>query len=98
MRPSDSTVFQLAEGFSRTDPLKTDVFREQVRYSATWRGPLERARAEVATGAAVRHHMIGRWLPRRTLAPDHSVCASPPARVGRRHRPPVSLPAAMNGV
>jgi len=42
----DSPVFQLIEGFPLIDRLKTDVFRDQVRYSATWKERLARARVE----------------------------------------------------
>jgi hypothetical protein len=42
----DSPVFQLIEGFPQVDRLKTDVFRDQVRYSTTWKERLERARGE----------------------------------------------------
>ncbi|UOY00191.1 TRAFs-binding domain-containing protein [Blastococcus sp. PRF04-17] len=40
----DSPVFQLVEGFPQIDRLKTDVFRDQVRYSAAWKERLEGAR------------------------------------------------------
>jgi hypothetical protein len=40
----DSPVFQLIEGFPQIDRLKTDVFRDQVHYSATWKERLARAR------------------------------------------------------
>jgi len=33
----DSPVFQLIEGFPEIDRLKTDVFRDRVRYSARWK-------------------------------------------------------------
>jgi tetratricopeptide (TPR) repeat protein len=42
----DSPVFQLVQGFPEIDRLKTDVFREQVRYSVTWKERLSRARQE----------------------------------------------------
>lgn len=42
----DSPVFQLVEGFPQIDRLKTDVFRDRVRYSARWKERLERARNE----------------------------------------------------
>jgi tetratricopeptide (TPR) repeat protein len=42
----DSPVFQLIEGFPEIDRLKTDVFRDQVRYSATWKERLARARKD----------------------------------------------------
>src|SRR5215470_16725039 len=42
----DSPVFQLIEGFPEIDRLKTDVFRDQVRYSAMWKDRLARARSE----------------------------------------------------
>ena len=42
----DSPVFQLIEDFPQIDRLKTDVFRDQVRYSAAWKERLERARRE----------------------------------------------------
>lgn len=41
----DSPVFQLVEGFPDISRLKTDVFREQVQYSATWKERLAQARA-----------------------------------------------------
>jgi tetratricopeptide (TPR) repeat protein len=40
----DSPVFQLIEGFPQIDRLKTDVFRDQVQYSAAWKERLARAR------------------------------------------------------
>jgi len=42
----DSPVFQLIEGFPEIDRLKTDVFRDQVRYSAMWKDRLAQARSE----------------------------------------------------
>jgi tetratricopeptide (TPR) repeat protein len=36
----DSPVFQLVEGFPDIDRLKTDVFRDQVRYSEQWKARL----------------------------------------------------------
>jgi len=42
----DSPVFQLVEGFPQIDRLKTDVFRDSVRYSTAWKERLEHARAE----------------------------------------------------
>jgi hypothetical protein len=42
----DSPVFQLVEGFPDISRLKTDVFRDQVRYSAAWKERLARAREE----------------------------------------------------
>jgi tetratricopeptide (TPR) repeat protein len=42
----DSPVFQLVEDFPQLDRLKTDVFRDQVRYSVLWKERLERARKE----------------------------------------------------
>jgi hypothetical protein len=42
----DSPVFRLVEGFPDIDRLKTDVFRDQVRYSAAWKERLARARDE----------------------------------------------------
>lgn len=42
----DSPVFQLIEGFPQIDRLKTDVFRDQVRYSQQWKERLARGRAE----------------------------------------------------
>ncbi|HET9258192.1 MAG TPA: TRAFs-binding domain-containing protein [Pseudonocardiaceae bacterium] len=41
----DSPVFQLIEGFPQIDRLKTDVFRDQVQYSAVWKERLAQARA-----------------------------------------------------
>jgi tetratricopeptide (TPR) repeat protein len=40
----DSPVFQLIEGFPQIDRLKTDVFRDQVQYSAAWKERLAQAR------------------------------------------------------
>jgi tetratricopeptide (TPR) repeat protein len=42
----DSPIFQLLEGFPEIDRLKTDVFRDQVRYSEKWKERLARARSE----------------------------------------------------
>jgi tetratricopeptide (TPR) repeat protein len=42
----DSPVFQLIKGFPKIDRLKTDVFRDQVRYSEHWKQRLAQARAE----------------------------------------------------
>lgn len=42
----DSPVFQLVEGFPDIDRLKTDVFRDQARYSQQWKERLARARGE----------------------------------------------------
>ncbi|MDP9072236.1 MAG: DUF4071 domain-containing protein [Actinomycetota bacterium] len=42
----DSPIFQLVEGFPEIERLKTDVFRDQVRYSARWKQRLAQARAE----------------------------------------------------
>lgn len=42
----DSPVFQLVEGFPDISRLKTDVFRDQVRYSAAWKERLAQAREE----------------------------------------------------
>ena len=41
----DSPIFQLVEGFPQIDRLKTDVFRDQVQYSAAWKERLAQARA-----------------------------------------------------
>lgn len=41
---TDSPVFQLVEGFPQIDRLKTDVFRDQVRYSTRWKARLAKAR------------------------------------------------------
>ena len=43
---TDSPVFQLIEGFPKIDRLKTDVFRDQVRYSEQWKQRLAQARTE----------------------------------------------------
>ena len=48
----DSPVFQLVEGFPDIERLKTDVFRDQARYSEPWKDRLARARG--AGIAAVR--------------------------------------------
>ena len=42
----NSAVFQLIDGFPDIDRLKTDVFRDQVRYSARWKERLAQARGE----------------------------------------------------
>jgi tetratricopeptide (TPR) repeat protein len=42
----DSPIFQLVDGFPDIDRLKTDVFRDQARYSERWKERLARARAE----------------------------------------------------
>jgi len=42
----DSPVFQLIEGFPDITRLKTDVFRDRVRYSAIWKERLAQAREE----------------------------------------------------
>jgi tetratricopeptide (TPR) repeat protein len=42
----DSPVFQLVEGFPQIDRLRTDVFRDQVWYSARWKERLAKARKE----------------------------------------------------
>jgi hypothetical protein len=42
----DSPIFQLIEGFPQIDRLKTDVFRDQVSYSAWWKERLSKARKE----------------------------------------------------
>lgn len=42
----DSPIFQLIEGFPQIDRLKTDVFRDQVRYSTQWKERLAKARQE----------------------------------------------------
>jgi tetratricopeptide (TPR) repeat protein len=42
----DSPVFQLVDGFPDISRLKTDVFRDQVRYSAAWKERLAQAREE----------------------------------------------------
>jgi tetratricopeptide (TPR) repeat protein len=43
---TDSPVFQLIEGFPGIDRLKTDVFRDQVRYSEQWKQRLAKARTK----------------------------------------------------
>ena len=42
----DSPVFQLIEGFPDVERLKTDVFRDQARYSQQWKERLARSRSE----------------------------------------------------
>ena len=42
----DSPIFQLVEGFPDIERLKTDVFRDQVRYSEQWKQRLAHARDE----------------------------------------------------
>lgn len=41
----DSPIFQLIEDFPQIDRLKTDVFRDHVQYSATWKERLAQTRA-----------------------------------------------------
>jgi hypothetical protein len=42
----DSPIFQLVDGFPDIERLKTDVFRDQVRYSERWKQRLAQARRE----------------------------------------------------
>lgn len=42
----DSPVFQLVDGFPDVDHTKTDVFRQQVQYSARWKERLAEARTQ----------------------------------------------------
>jgi len=44
--PTDSPVFQMVEGFPDIQRLKTDVFRERVRYSEALKGELALARKQ----------------------------------------------------
>lgn len=44
-RSADSPVFRLLEGFPEISRLKTDVFRDRVRYSPGWKERLAQARA-----------------------------------------------------
>jgi hypothetical protein len=59
----DSPVFQLVEGFPEIDRLKTDVFRDRIRYAERWRQRLAGARELGDDGgfAAVRavEHELG---------------------------------------
>jgi tetratricopeptide (TPR) repeat protein len=55
----DSPVFQLIEGFPQIDRLKTDVFRDQVRYSATWKERLARARDQGLEAVQQAEHQLG---------------------------------------
>ncbi|MEK6301017.1 MAG: TRAFs-binding domain-containing protein [Acidobacteriota bacterium] len=43
---TDSPIYQLVDGFPDIDHTKTDVFRDQVRYSAEMKGRLAKARKE----------------------------------------------------
>jgi len=45
-RPTDSPVFQLVDGFPDIQRLKTDVFRDRVRYSEETKGKLANARKQ----------------------------------------------------
>jgi hypothetical protein len=55
----DSPIFQLVEGFPEIDRLKTDVFRDQVRYSATWKQRLARARGEGVEAVRAAERELG---------------------------------------
>jgi hypothetical protein len=55
----DSPVFQLVEGFPQVDRLRSEVFRERVRYSATWKQRLERARGEGAEAVRAAERDLG---------------------------------------
>lgn len=55
----DSPVFQLIEGFPQIDRLKTDVFRDQVRYSRTWKEGLARARDEGIDAVRAAENELG---------------------------------------
>ncbi len=58
----DSPVFQLVEGFPEIDRLKTDVFRDQVRYSVAWKERLARARKEGLEAVRVAEQELGDLL------------------------------------
>lgn len=55
----DSPLFQLVEGFPQINRLKTDVFREQVQYSATWKQRLARARNDGAEAVRAAERELG---------------------------------------
>jgi hypothetical protein len=55
----DSPVFQLIDGFPDIDRLKTDVFRDQVRYSARWKERLAQARGEGLEAVRQAEHELG---------------------------------------
>ena len=58
----DSPVFQLVDGFPQIDRLKTDVFRQQVRYSAEWKERLSRAREEGSAAVLDAERELGDLL------------------------------------
>lgn len=55
----DSPVFQLVEGFPDISRLKTDVFRDQVQYSATWKHRLAQARADGLPAVRAAEEALG---------------------------------------
>lgn len=55
----DSPVFQLIDGFPEIDRLKTDVFRDRVRYSTRWKERLAQARDEGLEAVRQAEHDLG---------------------------------------
>src|SRR6478735_725486 len=55
----DSPVFQLVDGFPDLSRLKTDVFRDQVKYSATWKERLAEARADGLPAVRAAEEKLG---------------------------------------
>src|SRR3954454_12874987 len=55
----DSPVFQLVEGFPQIDRLKTDVFRDRVRYSAAWKERLVQAREQGLEAVRAAERQLG---------------------------------------
>lgn len=55
----DSPVFQLVEGFPDIERLKTDVFRDQARYSEPWKERLAKGRAEGIDAIRRAEHELG---------------------------------------
>lgn len=59
-RATDSPVFQLVDGFpNNIDRLKTDVFRDQTRYSEQWKERLAQAREEGIDAVRAAEHDLG---------------------------------------
>jgi hypothetical protein len=56
---NDIAVFKLAEGFDEIERLKTDVFRDQARYSEPWKERLARGRAEGIDAIRRAEHELG---------------------------------------
>ena len=56
---TDSPIYQLIEGFPQIDRLKTDVFREEVRYSAEWKERLADARRKGIEAVRAAQQQLG---------------------------------------